>query len=104
MENFKALIARTISLPLAGDRTCDLFVLHLYPHPLPRSQSGGLPELDVQLQVLPYQFINDIRGFKSRPDPEQDGDNASNLVPEEGLALDRQDAHGVRVGSLTPER
>ena len=46
---------------------------------------------------LTYQSIDDIRRFQTRPDPEQDGDDAADLVPEVSLAGDRQDAHGVGI-------
>jgi hypothetical protein len=44
-----------------------------------------------------YQSIDDVRRFQTRPDPEQDGDDAADLVPEVSLAGDGQDAHGVGV-------
>jgi hypothetical protein len=46
---------------------------------------------------LTYKSIDDIRRFQTRPDSEQDGDDAADLVPEVSLAGDGQDAHGVGV-------
>ena len=47
-----------------------------------------------------HQLIDDIGRFETRPDPEQDGHNAADLMPEEGFADDGQNAHGVRVARL----
>ncbi len=46
---------------------------------------------------LTYQSIDDVWRFQTRPDPEQDGDDAADLVPEVSLAGDGEDAHGVGV-------
>ena len=46
------------------------------------------------------QFFNDVWDLQSRSDPEQDGDDAANLMPEEGFAHDSQHAHGVGVANL----
>jgi hypothetical protein len=46
---------------------------------------------------LTYQSIDDVWRFETRPDSEQDGDDAADLVPEVSLAGDGKNAHGVGI-------